>query len=283
MAPDVRPLPASLVNIYTELVDDLGVAKPSNGDLRPLGAAWCRSDEPCAHRGAGRPASHRGKGWEPITEHAIRALAQRDRPLVAILWVATPSPWSRSCANTESRVSPACTLSPLSAHRGFFGSRPFSKANAAVVAQGNVRSTGRCRRTGWTGFRRCGESSSSRISAAPRGARSTGVGVVYVRWRSAPTLEKERPWMSNVRASPTPVPNSHACGGTRRISPPDRLVGGCETPPVRPSCTVRPQMTPISSRTVQAGRHAHERQPTARRTPPPHRPAPSGCHRRPLR
>ncbi len=136
VAPDVRPLPASLVNIYTELVDDLGVAKPSNGDLRP----WAQRGVVLMNRvltvAPGRPASHRGKGWEPITEHAIRALAQRDRPLVAILW-------GRDAQSVEPILRehgvPCVTSvhpSPLSAHRGFFGSRPFSKANAAVVAQG---------------------------------------------------------------------------------------------------------------------------------------------------
>lgn len=136
VAPDVRPLPASLVNIYTELVDDLGVAKPSNGDLRP----WAQRGVVLMNRvltvAPGRPASHRGKGWEPITQHAIRALAQRDRPLVAILW-------GRDAQSLEPMLReyavPCLTSvhpSPLSAHRGFFGSRPFSRANAALEAQG---------------------------------------------------------------------------------------------------------------------------------------------------
>ncbi len=136
VAPEVRPLPPSLVNIYTELVDDLGVAKPSNGDLRP----WAQRGVVLMNRvltvAPGRPASHRGKGWEPITEHAIRALAQRDRPLVAILW-------GRDAQSLEPMLReygvPCLTSvhpSPLSAHRGFFGSRPFSRANAALEAQG---------------------------------------------------------------------------------------------------------------------------------------------------
>ncbi len=136
VAPEVRPLPPSLVNIYAELVDDLGVAKPSNGDLRP----WAQRGVVLMNRvltvAPGRPASHRGKGWEPITEHAIRALAQRDRPLVAILW-------GRDAQSLEPMLReygvPCLTSvhpSPLSAHRGFFGSRPFSRANAALEAQG---------------------------------------------------------------------------------------------------------------------------------------------------
>jgi uracil-DNA glycosylase len=136
VAPDVRPLPASLVNIYTELVADLGVAKPSNGDLRP----WAQRGVVLMNRvltvAPGRPASHRGKGWEPITQHAIGALAQRDRPLVAILW-------GRDAQSLEPMLReygvPCVTSvhpSPLSVHRGFFGSRPFSRANAALEALG---------------------------------------------------------------------------------------------------------------------------------------------------
>jgi uracil-DNA glycosylase len=136
VAPDVQPLPPSLVNIYTELVDDLGVPKPTNGDLRP----WARRGVVLMNRvltvAPGRSASHRGKGWEPITEHAIRALAARDQPLVAILWGRDAQ--SLQPALREYGVSCLTSVhpSPLSAHRGFFGSRPFSRANAALAALG---------------------------------------------------------------------------------------------------------------------------------------------------
>lgn len=138
VAPDVSPLPPSLLNIYQELVADLGVPAPSNGDLRP----W-------AHRGVvllnrvlsvapGKSASHRGKGWEPITEHAIRALAGRDRPLVAILWGRDAQSLTPILRDHDVPVLSSVHPSPLSAHRGFFGSRPFSRANAALLEQGGT-------------------------------------------------------------------------------------------------------------------------------------------------
>ena len=136
VAPDVRPLPPSLVNIFTELVSDLGVPMPSNGDLRP----WAQRGVVLLNRvltvAPGQSASHRGKGWEPITEHAIRALAARERPLVAILWgrdAATLTPWldGQRCVSIESPHP-----SPLSASRGFFGSRPFSRANELLAGMG---------------------------------------------------------------------------------------------------------------------------------------------------
>lgn len=136
VAPDVRPLPPSLLNIYTELVDDLAVRKPSNGDLRP----WAQRGVVLMNRvltvAPGRSASHRGKGWEPITEFAIRALAQRENPLVAILWGRDAQTLQPVLAEHGVPSLTSAHPSPLSAHRGFFGSRPFSRANAALVEQG---------------------------------------------------------------------------------------------------------------------------------------------------
>jgi uracil-DNA glycosylase len=132
--PDVRPLPKSLVNIYRELVDDLGVDPPPNGDLTP----WSRNGILLLNRVLtvcpGNAGSHRGRGWEAVTEHAIKALVARDQPLVAILWgrdAQTLKPMLGSTPYIES-VHP----SPLSASRGFFGSRPFSRANALLAEQG---------------------------------------------------------------------------------------------------------------------------------------------------
>jgi len=132
--PDVRPLPKSLVNIYRELVDDLGVDPPPNGDLTP----WSRNGILLLNRVLtvcpGNAGSHRGRGWEAVTEHAIKALVARDQPLVAILWgrdAQTLKPLLGSTPYIES-VHP----SPLSASRGFFGSRPFSRANALLAEQG---------------------------------------------------------------------------------------------------------------------------------------------------
>jgi len=130
----VRPVPRSLQNIYRELRDDLGVTPPSHGDL----SGWTRSGVMLLNRvltvAPGAPASHRGKGWEAVTEHAIRTLAARDQPLVAILW-------GRDAANLRPLLGDAGVVesahpSPLSASRGFFGSRPFSRANALLAERG---------------------------------------------------------------------------------------------------------------------------------------------------
>ncbi len=132
--PDVRPIPRSLQNIYRELGSDLGLATPSNGDLSP----WARHGVLLLNRvltvAPGAPGSHRGKGWEAVTEQAIRALVGRGTPLVAILWgrdAATLKPLLGSVPSIESAHP-----SPMSADRGFFGSRPFSRANALLVEQG---------------------------------------------------------------------------------------------------------------------------------------------------
>ena len=136
VAPDVRPLPRSLANIFTEYRADLGYPEPANGDLSP----WAQRGVMLLNRvltvRPGTPASHRGKGWEAVTECAIRALAARDQPMVAILWgrdAATLRPMltGGGCASIESAHP-----SPLSASRGFFGSRPFSRANELLTGMG---------------------------------------------------------------------------------------------------------------------------------------------------
>ncbi len=130
----VRPLPKSLVNIYRELVHDLGVDPPTTGDLTP----WSRHGILLLNRVLtvcpGNAGSHRGRGWEAVTEHAIKALVARGGPLVAILW-------GRDAQTLKPLLGPTPYLesahpSPLSASRGFFGSRPFSRANALLVEQG---------------------------------------------------------------------------------------------------------------------------------------------------
>lgn len=130
----VSPLPRSLANIYRELSDDLGIAPASHGDLTP----WCEHGVILLNRvlsvRPGAPASHRGKGWEAITDHAIRVLAQRDQPLVAILWGRQAQELT-PLLRTTPRITSAHP-SPLSATRGFFGSKPFSRANALLVEQG---------------------------------------------------------------------------------------------------------------------------------------------------
>ena len=131
---DVRPLPRSLANIYKELEADLGIPPAPHGDL----SGWSDQGVMLLNRvltvAPGAPASHRGWGWEKVTEHAIRTLAARERPLVAILW-------GRDAANLRPLLGSVPIIesphpSPLSASRGFFGSRPFSRANELLVGLG---------------------------------------------------------------------------------------------------------------------------------------------------
>lgn len=132
--PHVRPVPRSLQNIYRELRDDLGIEPPAHGDL----SAWSRGGIMLLNRvltvRPGAPASHRGKGWEEVTDHAIRSLVARGTPLVAILW-------GRDAQNLRPLLGGTPVIesvhpSPLSASRGFFGSKPFSRANALLAEQG---------------------------------------------------------------------------------------------------------------------------------------------------
>ncbi|GAB3604153.1 uracil-DNA glycosylase [Microbacterium aureliae] len=130
----VRPLPRSLANIYRELEADLGIAPAAHGDL----SAWTGQGVMLLNRvltvAPGAPASHRGWGWERVTEHAIRVLAARDAPLVAVLWGRDAASLRPLLADTPVVESPH--PSPLSASRGFFGSRPFSRVNALLEEQG---------------------------------------------------------------------------------------------------------------------------------------------------
>jgi uracil-DNA glycosylase len=132
--PGVRPLPGSLRNIYQELRDDLGLEPPTHGDL----TAWTQHGVLLLNRvltvRPGAPASHRGKGWEAVTEQAIRALVDRRTPLVAILW-GRDAQTLRPMLDGVPVVASAHP-SPLSARSGFFGSRPFSGVNALLKEQG---------------------------------------------------------------------------------------------------------------------------------------------------
>lgn len=134
VAPDVRPLPRSLVNIYAELQTDLGIEPAGHGDL----TAWADQGVLLLNRvltvQPGSPASHRGRGWEAVTECAIKALVLRGGPLAAILWgkqAQSLKPILGDVAWVESAHP-----SPLSASRGFFGSRPFSRINRLLEQQG---------------------------------------------------------------------------------------------------------------------------------------------------
>jgi uracil-DNA glycosylase len=130
----VRPVPRSLQNIYTELRDDLGIPVAEHGDL----TGWAEHGIMLLNRvltvQAGLSGSHRGKGWERVTEVAIRALVARGTPLVAILW-------GRDAQSLEPMLGATPVIasahpSPLSASRGFFGSKPFSRANSLLTGLG---------------------------------------------------------------------------------------------------------------------------------------------------
>ncbi|MFF7500039.1 uracil-DNA glycosylase [Streptomyces lavendulae] len=134
VAPEVDPWPPSLDNIFRELHADLGTGRPLNGDLTP----WTRQGVLLLNRALTtaprKTGGHRGKGWEAVTEQAIRALAARGKPLVSVLW-------GRDARNLRPLLGdlPAVESvhpSPMSAANGFFGSRPFSRTNELLVGLG---------------------------------------------------------------------------------------------------------------------------------------------------
>ncbi len=136
VAPDVRPLPRSLQNIYRELHDDLDIATPTTGDLTP----WTEQGVLLLNRvltvRLGEPGSHRGIGWEEVTAAAIEALVARtEEPLVAILWGRDAQSLEREL--TDVPIIASAHPSPMSADRGFFGSRPFSRANELLDELGD--------------------------------------------------------------------------------------------------------------------------------------------------
>lgn len=137
LRPDVYPLARSLDNIFKELHNDLGVAKPANGDL----SAWSDQGVMLLNRvlsvRSGQPGSHRGKGWEKITDHVVKQLVARNTPLVAILWgrdAQSLQPQLEGSPNVQCIAS--AHPSPLSAKRGFFDSKPFSRTNEYLTAMG---------------------------------------------------------------------------------------------------------------------------------------------------
>ena len=140
VAPGVRRLPPSLLNIFTEYSNDLGYPKPASGDLTP----WSERGVLLLNRvltvQPGQPGSHRGKGWEQVTEQAIRALAARKtEPMVAILWgrdARTLVPLLAKAGEQSVPCIESAHPSPNSAHNGFFGTRPFSRANHLLEQQG---------------------------------------------------------------------------------------------------------------------------------------------------
>jgi uracil-DNA glycosylase len=136
VSPETKPIPRSLVNIFRELTSDLGLAISSSGDLTP----WTKQGVMLLNRvltvRGGAAGSHRGKGWEAVTQRALQALDSREgMQLVAVLW-GTDAQRAREYL-PNSVIIESAHPSPLSASRGFFGSKPFSMVNAALQAAGH--------------------------------------------------------------------------------------------------------------------------------------------------
>ena len=133
--PGVR-IPPSLVNIFKELDADLGIPPATSGDLRP----WARQGVLLLNTTmtvrAHQAASHQGKGWETFTDEVIRAVGAREERVVFILWGSHARKKKALVDRSRHTIIESPHPSPLSAHRGFFGSRPFSAANAALEAAG---------------------------------------------------------------------------------------------------------------------------------------------------
>ena len=129
-------LPPSLVNIYTELRDDLGIDTPANGNLE----SWARQGVLMLNTSltvrSGAAASHQGKGWETFTDEVLRTVNAKTHCVVFILWGAHARKKKALIDTSRHTVIESAHPSPLSAYNGFFGSKPFSRTNAALVAAG---------------------------------------------------------------------------------------------------------------------------------------------------
>jgi uracil-DNA glycosylase len=129
-------IPPSLANIHTELKSDVGVEPPGHGNLE----AWARQGVLLLNATltvrAGQAASHQGKGWETFTDQVIRAVNAKQQRVVFILWGSSARKKKPLIDTSRHAIIESAHPSPLSAHNGFFGSRPFSRANAALVEAG---------------------------------------------------------------------------------------------------------------------------------------------------
>ena len=134
--PDQPEIPPSLQNIYQELKDDLGCYIPNNGYLKKWADQGVLMLNTVLTVRAHQANSHRGIGWEEFTDAAIMALNSQDRPIVFILWGAPAQRKERMLTNPNHLILKAPHPSPLSAYRGFFGSKPFSQANPFLKEHG---------------------------------------------------------------------------------------------------------------------------------------------------
>lgn len=132
------PLPPSLVNIYKEITDDLGVTMPQHGEL----TGWAKQGVLLLNTvltvRAGQPNSHKDKGWEIFTDRVISELNRKETPVVFLLWGANAEKKARVITNPIHKKLITVHPSPLSAYRGFFGCRHFSKANEILKASGQL-------------------------------------------------------------------------------------------------------------------------------------------------
>ena len=130
------PIPPSLVNIYKELHSDLGIDPPAHGDL----SSWARQGVLLLNTTltvrAGQAASHQGKGWEVFTDRVLDVVNRKAERVVFILWGAAARKKRTLIDTTRHVIIDSAHPSPLSAHNGFFGSRPFSRTNAALADVG---------------------------------------------------------------------------------------------------------------------------------------------------
>ena len=130
------PLPPSLVNIYKEITDDLGVTMPQHGEL----TGWAKQGVLLLNTvltvRAGQPNSHKDKGWEIFTDRVISELNRKETPIVFLLWGANAEKKARVITNPIHKKLITVHPSPLSAYRGFFSCRHFSKANEILISSG---------------------------------------------------------------------------------------------------------------------------------------------------
>jgi uracil-DNA glycosylase len=136
--PDVRPLPKSLINIFTELKEDTGIDRFHNGYLQGWAEQGVLLLNAVLTVEAGKPGSHQGKGWERFTDKIVEVLNEKKEGLVFVLWGSYAQKKGAVIDASKHLVLKSPHPSPLSAYRGFFGSRPFSKINAHLKARGTA-------------------------------------------------------------------------------------------------------------------------------------------------